>query len=188
MRENTKIEENETKEKTIEEIEQEQNEIEKTSNGEKEEQTEARKKELEQLAKDNLKKVKKEASEFKKFISRGNVVDMAVGVIVGGAFGKIVTSLVNDIITPLIGIIIGGLDFSNLTLEIGSSKIAYGSFLQTIIDFLIIAICIFTMVRLFEKLKHEEKKEKVEEAPKKSEDIILLEEIRDLLKERQGNE
>lgn len=166
----------------------EENEIEKSNNGEKEEQTEARKKELEQLAEKNLKKMKKEASEFKKFISRGNVVDMAVGVIVGGAFGKIVTSLVNDIITPLIGIIIGGLDFSNLTLEIGNSKVAYGSFIQTIIDFLIIAICIFTMVRLFEKLKHEEKKEKVEEPPKKSEDIVLLEEIRDLLKEKQGNE
>lgn len=151
------------------------------------EQTSAKKKELEQLAEKNLKKMKKEASEFKKFISRGNVVDMAVGVIIGGAFGKIVTSLVNDIITPLIGIIIGGLDFSNLALEIGSSKIAYGSFIQTVIDFLIIAICIFTMVRLFEKLKHEEKKEKVEEPPKKSEDILLLEEIRDLLKQKQEN-
>lgn len=171
-----------------EKINVEENEIEKTNNGEKEEQTEARKKELEQLAEKNLKKMKKEASEFKKFISRGNVVDMAVGVIVGGAFGKIVTSLVNDIITPLIGIIIGGLDFSNLTLEIGNSKVAYGSFIQTIIDFLIIAICIFTMVRLFEKLKHEEKKEKVEETPKKSEDIVLLEEIRDLLKEKQKSE
>lgn len=146
------------------------------------EQTETKKKELEQLAEENLKKVKKEASEFKKFISRGNVVDMAVGVIIGGAFGKIVTSLVNDIITPFIGIIIGGLDFSNLAFTIGSSKIAYGSFIQTIIDFLIIAICIFTMVRLFEKLKHEEKKE--EEPPKKSEEVQLLEEIRDLLKEK----
>ena len=107
---------------------------------------------------------------------------MAIGVIIGGAFGKIVTSLVNDIITPLIGVIIGGLDFSNLSWQIKDSKIAYGSFIQTIIDFLIIAICIFTTVRLFEKLKHEEKKEKAEEPPKKSEEVQLLEEIRDLLK------
>ena len=164
-------------------IEENEIEIETKEEEKKEKKIESKKSRQQQIAEENIQKVKKEASEFKKFISRGNVVDMAVGVIVGGAFGKIVTSLVNDIITPLIGIIIGGLDFSNLTLEIGSSKIAYGSFIQTIIDFLIIAICIFTMVRLFEKLKHEEKKEKVEELPKKSEDILLLEEIRDLLKE-----
>lgn len=135
-----------------------------------------------EIAEKSMKKAKEEASEFKKFISRGNVVDMAVGVIVGGAFGKIVTSLVNDIITPLIGIIIGGLDFSNLKIEIGSAKVAYGSFIQAIIDFLIIAICIFSVVRLFEKLKH---KEKVEEKPKKSDEVVLLEEIRDLLKDKQ---
>ncbi len=140
------------------------------------------------LAEENLKRVKNEANEFKKFISRGNVVDMAVGVIVGGAFGKIVTSLVNDLIMPLIGIIIGGLDFSNLSLEIGSAKIAYGSFIQAIIDFLIIAVCIFTVVRLFSKLKHEEKKEVAEEPPKKSDEVLLLEEIRDLLKEKQPEE
>ncbi len=145
-------------------------------------QAQTKKIELEQIAGKNLKKMKKEANEFKKFISRGNVVDMAIGVIIGGAFGKIVTSLVNDIITPLIGVIIGGLDFSNLSWQIKDSKIAYGSFIQTIIDFLIIAICIFTTVRLFEKLKHEEKKEKAEEPPKKSEEVQLLEEIRDLLK------
>lgn len=138
------------------------------------------------LAEENINKVKNEANEFKKFISRGNVVDMAVGVIVGGAFGKIVTSLVNDIVMPLIGIIIGGLDFSNLTLEIGSAKIAYGAFIQTVVDFLIIAICIFTAVRLFERFKHEEKKEEVaEEAPKKSDETVLLEEIRDLLKAKE---
>lgn len=138
-----------------------------------------------EITEKNIKEVKKEAGKFKQFISRGNVVDMAVGVIVGGAFSKIVTSLVNDIITPIIGIIIGGLDFSNLVLEIGNAKIAYGSFIQTIIDFLIIAICIYTVIRLFEKLKHEEKKEKVEEEPKKSDEVVLLEEIRDLLKDKQ---
>lgn len=138
-----------------------------------------------EITEKNIKEVKKEAGKFKQFISRGNVVDMAVGVIVGGAFSKIVTSLVNDIITPVIGIIIGGLDFSNLVLEIGNAKIAYGSFIQTIIDFLIIAICIYTVIRLFEKLKHEEKKGKVEEEPKKSDEVVLLEEIRDLLKDKQ---
>ena len=94
---------------------------------------------------------KEEAGEFKKFISKGNVVDMAVGVIIGGSFGKIVTSLVNDIITPIIGIIIGGIDFSNLSIQINEAKIMYGNFIQTIIDFLIIAICIFTVIRTFEK-------------------------------------
>lgn len=138
-----------------------------------------------EFAEKNIKGVKKEAGKFKQFISRGNVVDMAVGVIVGGAFSKIVTSLVNDLITPLIGIVIGGIDFSNLVLEIGDAKIAYGSFIQTIIDFMIIAICIYTVIRLFERLKHEEKKEKVEETPKKSDEVVLLEEIRDLLKDKQ---
>ena len=108
--------------------------------------------------KDEMKKAqkdaKKEMSEFKKFISKGNVVDMAVGVIIGGAFGKIVTSLVNDIITPAIGIIIGGLNFSNLSIQIGEAKIMYGNFIQTVIDFLIIAICIFSVIRIFERVKN----------------------------------
>ena len=126
---------------------------------------------------------KEEAGEFKKFISKGNVVDMAVGVIIGGSFGKIVTSLVNDIITPIIGIIIGGIDFSNLSIQINDAKIMYCNFIQTIIDFLIIAICIFTVIRTFEKIKNKNKKEEVVvEKPKKSDEVLLLEEIRDLLK------
>lgn len=129
--------------------------------------------------------VKKELSEFKKFVSRGNVVDMAVGVIVGGAFGKIVTSLVNDILMPLIGTILGGLDFSNLSIKINDATIAYGAFIQSVVDFLIIAFCIFMMVKLFEKFKFEEKKEEVkEEVLKKSDEVVLLEEIRDLLKKK----
>ena len=124
---------------------------------------------------------KEEAGEFKKFISKGNVVDMAVGVIIGGSFGKIVTSLVNDIITPIIGIIIGGIDFSNLSIQINEAKIMYGNFIQTIIDFLIIAICIFTVIRTFEKIKNKKEKVVVEE-PKKRDEVLLLEEIRDLLK------
>ncbi len=137
--------------------------------------------------KDEMKKAQKDAknemSEFKKFISKGNVVDMAVGVIIGGAFGKIVTSLVNDIITPAIGIIIGGLDFSNLSIQIGKAKIMYGNFIQTVIDFLIIAICIFSVIRIFERVKNRNKKEEpAPEAPKKSDEVLLLEEIRDLMK------
>ena len=124
---------------------------------------------------------KEEAGECKKFISKCNVVDMAVGVIIGGSFGKIVTSLVNDIITPIIGIIIGGIDFSNLSIQINEAKIMYGNFIQTIIDFLIIAICIFTVIRTFEKIKNK-KEEVVVEKPKKSDEVLLLEEIRDLLK------
>ena len=128
------------------------------------------------------KSIVKEAGEFKKFISRGNVVDMAVGVIVGAAFGKIVTSLVNDILMPLIGTVLGGLNFSSLSIKIGDASIAYGAFLQSVIDFLIISFCIFCIVRLFEKLKREEKKEEVK--AKKSDEVLLLEEIRDLLKKK----
>ena len=130
------------------------------------------------------KNIKKGVNDFKLFISRGNVVDMAVGVIVGGAFGKIVTSLVNDILMPLIGTILGGLNFSSLSIKIKDATISYGLFIQTIVDFLIIAFCIFMMIKLFEKFKHEEKKEEKVEAPKKSDEVLLLEEIRDLLKEK----
>ena len=130
-----------------------------------------------------FKKTKGFISDFKAFVMRGNVIDMAVGVIIGGAFGKIVTSLVNDILMPLIGTILGGLDFSSLSLKINDANIAYGAFIQSVVDFLIIAFCIFMMVKLFEKFKFEEKKEEVkEEAPKKSDEVLLLEEIRDLLK------
>ncbi len=124
--------------------------------------------------------IKKEVNEFKTFISRGNVVDMAIGVIIGGAFGKIVSSLVNDILMPLIGIVLGGLDFSSLSIKINDATIAYGNFIQTIVDFLIIAFCIFAMIKIFEKFKTKEEKKK--EEPVKSSEVILLEEIRDLLK------
>ena len=97
--------------------------------------------------------MKKFIGDFKTFISRGNVMDMAVGVIIGAAFGKIVTSLVNDILMPLIGVILGGLDFSGLAIKIGNASIKYGSFIQSVIDFLIVAVCIFTMIKFFEKFK-----------------------------------
>lgn len=119
--------------------------------------------------------------EFKEFISRGNVIDMAVGVIIGSAFGKIVSSLVEDIIMPFVGIIIGGHDFSNLTLVVGDATINYGVFLQNIVDFLIVAFCIFVFVKIVNKLR-KPKKEEVKEEIKLSDEVILLTEIRDLLK------
>ena len=135
--------------------------------------------------KNKIESAGKELSAFKKFISRGNVVDMAVGVIIGGAFGKIVTSLVNDIVMPLIGLLIGGLNFSELSITIGEAKIAYGNFIQTIVDFLIIALCIFSVIRLFEKFKKKEETKPEEPAPVvKSDEAVLLEEIRDLLKNK----
>lgn len=129
-----------------------------------------------------MKKVKM-VDEFKNFISRGNVVDMAVGVIIGGAFGKIVTSLVNDILMPLVGILIGGHDFSSLAVKVGDASILYGAFIQAIIDFLIVALCIFFMVKAFEKLKRK-KPEVVEEPKEDSDEVKLLKEIRDLLKKK----
>lgn len=123
--------------------------------------------------------------EFKKFIARGNVIDLAVGVIIGGAFGKIVTSIVNDVLMPLIGVIIGGIDFTGLSFKIGEAEIKYGNFIQNVIDFLIVAFCIFILVKIVNKLTHKE--EKKEEAPSKPDDIVLLEEIRDLLREKSEN-
>ena len=119
--------------------------------------------------------------EFKKFISKGNVVDLAVGVIIGAAFGKIVSSLVDDIIMPLIGLIVGGIDFSGLTVKIKDASINYGMFIQNVVDFLIVAFCIFIAVKAFNKLTHKEEK-KEEAKPTKSDEVKLLEEIRDCLK------
>ena len=119
--------------------------------------------------------------EFKKFISKGNVVDLAVGVVIGSAFGKIVSSLVDDIIMPLVGIIIGGIDFSNLYFKIGYAKVSYGVFIQNVVDFLIVAFCIFIVIRAFNKLTHKDDKKEEKKAPK-SDEVKLLEEIRDLLK------
>lgn len=126
--------------------------------------------------------MKKIIKEFKTFVSRGNVIDLAVGVVVGGAFSKIVSSLVDNIIMPLVGIIIGGIDFTKLSLTIFDVKIQIGLFLQNVVDFLIISFCIFMVIKLINKIiKKEEKKEEKKE-PAKSEEVILLEEIRDLLK------
>ena len=126
--------------------------------------------------------------EFKEFIMRGNVIDLAVGVIVGAAFQKIVSSLVDNILMPVVGMIIGGIDFTSLSVMVGTAEIKYGLFIQNIIDFLIVAFVLFLVVKAMntakktaeKKLKKEEKKAE-EEVPAKAEDIVLLEEIRDLL-------
>lgn len=162
---------------------------------------------MEKLDKEKIKKTKKklrksvtkEVDEFKKFIMQGNIVDMAVGVIIGGAFGKIVTSLVNDILMPLIGILIGGIDFTKLSITVLDAQIMYGSFIQQVIDFLIVSICIFIFLKIIAKLeskfkktnskadeenKNEEEQVTAENKEKDiSEEIKLLTEIRDLLKD-----
>lgn len=126
--------------------------------------------------------IKKNIEEFKKFIARGNVIDLAVGVIIGGAFSSIVTSLVNNILTPILGLILGGVDFSNLSITFKDTNIEYGAFIQSIIDFLIVAICIFALVKIINKIMHLKKHEEEKATPKKSDEVLLLEEIRDLLK------
>ena len=130
-----------------------------------------------------LKKGGKTFDEFKQFIARGNVIDLAVGVIIGAAFGKIVSSIVDDILMPIIGVLIGGVDFTSLSAKVGEATITYGNFIQNVIDFLIIAICIFFIVKLFERFTKKQEEENEEEV-KKEENTILLEEIRDLLKQK----
>ena len=119
--------------------------------------------------------------EFKSFAMKGNVVDLAVGVIIGAAFGKIVASLVEDVIMPLLGTLIGGINFGGLALTVGSATLKYGKFLQTCLDFLIIAWAIFVAVKLINRLRREEPAAPAAPAlPPRQE--LLLEEIRDLLK------
>ena len=147
--------------------------------------------------------MKKFFKEFGEFIQRGNIMDMAVGVVIGTAFAAIVTSLVNDIIMPLVSLATGGVDFTNLFVslngqtyktladaqEAGASVLAYGSFIQAIINFLIIALCIFITINAMKKAKEKmdkklKKEEKKEEEAKKSDEVVLLEQIRDLLKKQ----
>lgn len=130
--------------------------------------------------------------EFKSFAVRGNVIDLAVGVVVGGAFGKIVTSLVNDIVTPPLGILIGGVDFANLKFTLRQAAdnapavtINYGSFIQTVINFVIIAFAIFVVIRLLNRLKRKEA-EAPSLPPAPSREEVLLTEIRDVLREGRG--
>ena len=136
--------------------------------------------------------------EFKEFAMKGNVMDMAVGVIIGGAFGKIVSSLVGDVLMPIISLVTGGIDFTNLFVnlsgdekyatlaaaqEAGASVLAYGQFIQNIFDFLIVAFCIFLMIKGMNKLNRK-KEEPAPEAPAGPTQEELLAEIRDLLKQK----
>ena len=118
-------------------------------------------------------------SEFREFAVKGSVVDLAVGVVIGAAFGKIVASLVEDVVMPLVGTLLGGIDFSGLAIKIGAATLKYGKFIQTCLDFLIIAWAIFMMVKLFNRLKRDQAAPAPAAPPKQE---VLLEEIRDLLK------
>jgi large conductance mechanosensitive channel len=118
--------------------------------------------------------------EFREFAVKGNVVDLAVGVIIGAAFGKIVASMVGDLVMPLVGTLIGGIDFAGLAFQLGQAKIQYGKFLQSCLDFVIIAWAIFLAVKLINRLKREEPPA----PPPPTREEQLLEEIRDLLKKK----
>ncbi|MGM0751060.1 MAG: large conductance mechanosensitive channel protein MscL [Bacillota bacterium] len=118
--------------------------------------------------------------EFKKFAVKGNVIDLAVAVIIGAAFGKIVKSLVDDIIMPLLGIVLGGISFTNLKVTVGDAVITYGVFMQNVVDFFLIALVIFFIVRLYKKI---ERKEEIKSEVKVDQKEELLKEIRDLLKD-----
>ena len=122
--------------------------------------------------------MKKFMEEFKTFALKGNVVDMAIGVIIGGAFTSIVNSLVNDIFTPLIGVITGGWDFSNMVITVGTANVMVGSFINAVISFLIVALCLFSLVKAMNKLIKKKEAEPAP-APAPSEDVVLLTEIRD---------
>ncbi|HEY4551624.1 MAG TPA: large conductance mechanosensitive channel protein MscL [Bacillaceae bacterium] len=120
--------------------------------------------------------------EFKKFAIKGNVLDLAVAVVIGAAFGKIVSSLVDDIIMPIAGILLGGKSFEKLAIPVGDTAIKYGNFIQSIVDFLIISFSIFLFIKFLGNLKKKKEEEKVEKEPELSAEAELLAEIRDLLK------
>jgi large conductance mechanosensitive channel len=121
--------------------------------------------------------------EFRQFINRGNVIDLALAVIIGGAFGAIVNSLINDIIMPLIGLLLGGIDFTKLSLQVGDAVIAYGNFVQAIVNFVVIAGAVFLAVRSYNQLQ-EAKADEADPPPEPTGEEKLLAEIRDLLKEQ----
>jgi len=119
--------------------------------------------------------------EFKKFAVKGNVLDLAIGVVIGAAFGKIVSSLVDDIIMPIVGLLMGGISFSKLEFRFGNAIVKYGAFIQNIVDFIIISFSIFVFIQLIGKLRKNEKQKSAEE-PELTKEEELLTEIRDLLK------
>ena len=119
-------------------------------------------------------------NELRDFLMRGNIMDLAVGVIIGGAFGKIVASLVNDLFMPIVGAILKGIDFKTLVITVGSAKITYGNFFQSVIEFIVIGLILFFIIKAMNKAMP--KKKELPASPK--EDIVLLTEIRDLLKKQ----
>lgn len=128
--------------------------------------------------------MKKFMDEFKQFISRGNVMDMAVGVIIGGAFSAITTSLINDVVMPLLGIFTGSISFAALNIEINGAVIAYGNFIQAVFNFLVMAFVVFCLIKAINRF-HRKKEEAPPAPPQPSAQEQLLAEIRDLLKEKQ---
>lgn len=128
--------------------------------------------------------MKKFLKEFQEFAVKGNVMDLAVAVVIGNAFGKIVTSLVNDIIMPLMGIVLGGLNFTKLELTLEDVTLKYGNFLQSIVDFVIIAFCIFVAVKMMNVVIRKKKAEEKKEGKANAKEVELLVEIRDLLKKK----
>jgi large conductance mechanosensitive channel len=122
-------------------------------------------------------------TEFKTFAMRGNIVDLAVAVVIGTAFGKIVSSLVENIVTPLIGVLLGGIDFTGFSLTLGDVQVTYGVFLQSVFDFVIIAFAVFMALKALATLKKQEAEKPVEPAAV-PEDTLLLREIRDALRQR----
>lgn len=136
--------------------------------------------------KKSIKKMNPILKEFRDFINRGNVIDLAVGVIIGGAFNKIISSLVNDLIMPVVGIILGGIDFTNLEITIpnflgGSSAahLRYGNFIQNVVDFLIVAFCVFIFIRIINKFTAKKEAETAAEPTTDEKILTVLEEIRD---------
>lgn len=136
--------------------------------------------------KKRIKKMNPILKEFRDFINRGNVIDLAVGVIIGGAFNKIISSLVNDLIMPVVGIILGGIDFTNLEITIpnflgGSSAahLRYGNFIQNVVDFLIVAFCVFIFIRIINKFTAKKEAEAATEPTTDEKILTVLEEIRD---------
>jgi large conductance mechanosensitive channel len=120
--------------------------------------------------------------EFREFAVKGSVVDLAVGIIIGAAFGKIVSSLVADIIMPMVGALVGGIHYENLFIQVGDAKIMYGRFIENMVDFVIIALVIFLMIRAINRLRHKDAGKPPAAPPPREEQ--LLAEIRDLLKQR----
>ena len=121
--------------------------------------------------------------EFREFAVKGNVVDLAVAVIIGAAFGKIISSLVADIVMPVIGVMVGGIHYESLVIQVGQAKIMYGKFIENVVDFVIIALVIFLMVKAINHLRRKSEQEPPAAPPPR--EVQLLEEIRDLLKKKQ---